>query len=366
MCYNKTMMLKMYLIACAVLIAAASMFSCTKGASFQGMTETTHNPHAFKIATLNMYIGFDIAPLLNGRVHLNETNELVHAMTDAHHMYQKNEPQTRIQAMAKALAELKPDVIGLQEALLFSVNDEVRDDFIAHLMEQTWKMGGPKYKSLSVTTMDIKLPARIGDSLAMLGFTNREAIIYRSDLNCHQLGNGTLYKTARSPVRILGQNAVLKRGYVATRCAANGKTFLVFSTHLDTKDQSTVQEDQARELLRAIHEHSRPTDEAVFVLGDFNAEPGGATKTYSLISAQGFADIYRLLHPDQAGYTCCEISDLTNGHAQGASRYDHVFYSGKVKPVDGNLFANEKTARQNAAGTIWPSDHFGVWGMFEL
>jgi endonuclease/exonuclease/phosphatase family metal-dependent hydrolase len=113
---------------------------------------------------------------------------------------------------------------------------------------------------------------------------------------------------------------------------------------------------QARSLLSFVE--SLPGDLKV-VAGDFNATE--ASSQIRLLSA-AWTDTFRLLHPDEAGLTCC-VDNLTAGPAEPLEkRIDYVFLAGRGAKSARLVSAQRVFDRPfpQAGGWQWASDHIGL------
>lgn len=349
-----------------VLIAFVLFTFPTCGSSSSSNNQIT----SFTVATLNMYMGFDATSLLNGSVDLSNSTAVATAAGSLFDDYQNNEPDTRLSAIASAIVDQSPSIIGLQEAIVLSRGDTTQNDFVTELINNITSLGGPIYQSVSLSTFSQTLPAIIDGTLTSLTLVDRETILYKSDISCSALDSGNIFSSSRDAVTVLGNSITLTRGVIGIQCTIGENSFYVFSTHLDVSSQRSAQENQADELFDYIPDIITNVSLPVLLLGDFNAERDGSTNTYTIITNESFTDAYRQVNTDEAaapGYTCCQENDLSNSTSQNNSRFDYVFYKGDDLTATGaDFFADSQVSRQDSSGTIWPSDHFGVFVTFEF
>lgn len=329
----------------------------------QGNGVTPDSP-TLTVATLNMYLGFNPEQFLDGSVNLTDESDLVRAVDTAFDQFRDTEADERIAAMAEAIVSLSPDLIGLQEAIYLAIGDVPDNDFVQDLIQAIQEAGGPLYSSLTFETFSINVPFQVLGLQVGVLFKDREAILFGDDLECTLLNGGHRYDAARDPITLLGASVVFSRGVLSAECLyKNKRTIHVYSTHLDQETNPVLQEAQADELLKFIQSSRANPSDPVFLLGDFNAlEVGGATETYAKIRKTGFQD--SSIDP---GPTCCQAEDLSNTVSEATERIDFIFYqSGGVVPLEGGTFADDPFPKSDSLGTLWPSDHFGVYARFQV
>jgi endonuclease/exonuclease/phosphatase family metal-dependent hydrolase len=131
-----------------------------------------------------------------------------------------------------------------------------------------------------------------------------------------------------------------------------GEVTLVVTHLTDKAPQKNL--GQARSLLSFVE--SLPGELKV-VGGDFNATQD--SPQIGLLSA-AWIDTFRLLHPDDAGLTCC-VDDLAAGPSEPLEkRIDALFLAGKggSQPVSAQRVFTQPFPQ--AGGWQWASDHIGL------
>jgi endonuclease/exonuclease/phosphatase family metal-dependent hydrolase len=147
----------------------------------------------------------------------------------------------------------------------------------------------------------------------------------------------------------------------------------VFVTHLNWRlDHGSVRSKQVAFVAERIAELAPP--EAGFLppilMGDFNAAPDADEIRYltGLHALDGksvyFADAWVYGGDGSAGATYDPRNDYARKNREPARRIDYVFTRGpdaelRGEPQSARLAFNEPVAA--ADGTLWPSDHFGVY-----
>jgi len=218
------------------------------------------------------------------------------------------------------IREHKPDVLGLQEALRFQI-----DEILAAV---------PGYALLGVGRDDAKTQGE------------HAAVLYRPDrLKLDQQGNFWFSETTDVPGSKHWGNQITRMCTWARFQTVEGETpFYFFNLHLDHQSQPS-REKSADLLLRKIEvrEHQDP----VIVTGDFNA---GETNPAVTRMKAGFKDSFRMLHPDAR-----EVATF-NGFKSpmpGGDKIDYVFVGPSIQVREAAIVRDQTNGH-------YPSDHFPV------
>lgn len=327
--------------------------------------------NTLRVATLNMYVGFDMAPAVSGELDTSDPRNVEGLIGRLGDTFKSNRPDERIRAMARELVKAAPDVISLQEAVSLKLYGFPLGDYAADVADEIRNLGGPDYGTLSLETFSLEGTFGAGAIPAQVAFQDNETVLYRKEMRCRGLDEGRIFTTARAPARILGEAFALKRGVIGMNCVSpSGRPFYLYNTHLDVISQGSVQESQALELVDYIRATAVNADHPVIVTGDFNArEDLSRTRTYAILREAGFSDAFRERYPDPSahpGFTCCQSETLRNAASIAGGRYDYVFFKGGDLGVkEASLFANAPFPLESEPAELWPSDHFGVWADFE-
>jgi len=224
------------------------------------------------------------------------------------------------------IAAEDPDILGLQEALRFQL-DEIGAAFAA-------------YQEVGVGRDDGVVA---GEYAAIL--------IRRDRFTVEASGTFWLSDTPATPGSMSWGNRIPR---VCTWAVLvdrmTHRRFAVFNTHLDHESQP-ARERGTRLIVERIG--SLAEDVPVLVLGDFNAGEDNAALTP--FRTAGFVDVYRTVDPDPAG-------DGTFGGFRGDStgdRIDYIFARGgwTVRAAD---------ILRRRSGVRDPSDHFPVTARLRL
>lgn len=238
------------------------------------------------------------------------------------------------------LQALEPDILGLQEALDFQL-DEMRGML-------------PGYAQIGVGRDD---GMRKGEHAAILVRGDRYAI--------DRSATTWLSDTPNEPGSKTWGNGITR---VVTWARLidlhSGRAMWVYNVHLD--HQSQASRERSVELVSQLI-HDRPFgDEPVIVMGDFNAgesnsacqylrgEVGSASGRDEAPASPRLVDSFRVLHADagEAG--------TFNGFrdARGGEKIDHIFASPGLRVLEAEI------DRTRGDGKACPSDHDAVWAKF--
>lgn len=365
------------------------------------------------VMTQNQYFGTDFAPVLQAAMTKPfDPVALNAAVVSALAQIAASQPAERVKMLAANIAQRKPDVVGLQEVHTFVCmpltpqvagqgceHPILKAAFTDHLADTVQALGGRYVAVARLTNMSIDLPNGIpfstdGVSLAMVGLTDRDAILVRADvpaqavdlpalIGCraslprHQGCNYDI-PAAGGPPRFTfptGQTIVVERGYVAVDVKVGGRDYRVFNTHLEQRllvgslpGTRLLQVLQASELYLAATKAQPPKGD-LLVVGDFNSDPADAVivagstsfpTPYMIFANGGFTDAWTMRPHAEAGFTCCQAPDLSNRRSELYERVDLIWSLRRPeRVVDMKLIGNtmgDKT-RSPGNGGLWPSDH---------
>lgn len=315
--------------------------------------------------TQNVYVGVDLFELVNA----DSVIELVLAVEGFLDDLDPARYEARARGIVAGIADAEPDVVALQEVALIEPADsdspENADDSIDFLarIESALRAANLDYEVAAETvTTDVELPGFTDDLGVRVA--NRDVLLVHSDHTTTGVETDTY--DATTPVEIPGTDSeiAVTRGYCAVDVVMERGEFTAVSTHLESAS-NVARRQQARELLDSL-----PEDRPVALCGDFNTGPGTVRDTYELLTAS-FEDPHAALEPDRDGFTCCQAPDLTNDDSQLDRRIDGVLARGDVQPTAVHRVGHEpedRVAVESDDGTVrlWPSDHAGVVGTFEL
>jgi endonuclease/exonuclease/phosphatase family metal-dependent hydrolase len=325
-------------------------------------------PHPFAgdrqvtVMTRNLYLGADLNPIFQAP---NLFGPYA-AVGAAWAQVQANDFPSRVQALADEIAASRPDLVGLQEAVIFrtdvppdgsatpaeTVVYEFVDSLVGALADR-----GLTYDPVSIFSgTDAELPAglpptkdvRVTDRVVVLARTDEKTADLK--LSNPQSGRYAASLTITTP----GGPLTLPRGWASVDVNIRGKSFRFVTTHLEAVTP-LVRNPQAAELVSG----PTNTDLPVVLVGDMNSGPGGDLTAYGILTAGGFADAW-----SGGPLTCCHKNDLHNPDPTLTKRIDLILTRGGFETVSVDI-VGEAAADRTPSG-LWPSDHAGVVATLRL
>jgi len=241
--------------------------------------------------------------------------------------------EQRREAIAATLAEVRPDLCGLQEV---------------------WGAAGEN------------LAAELAERLGMhwcwaVAAEGREGV---------SLGNAIL---SRWPIAAQAQAGLpvgdlIREGRVAVhaRIDTPGGVLPLFTTHLTSGlGRSQVRTAQVRGLAGFVAEHATGCDYPPVVTGDLNAEPGsdelrllGGVLTAPAAPGLVLVDAWRYADPGDPGFTWDRRNGYLAGGALPDARIDYIL-AGLPRQGRGRV-RSARLAGTAPVDGVWPSDHFAV------
>ena len=350
-------------------LTALSVAPGARGAS--GAAQTA--PATPTVMTRNVYLGIDLFRLFRAESRAafrRIVGELLAEVDPA--VY-----EARADAIAGEIAAAGADVVALQEVVLLRTQrpgdfgsesseraSDVLVDFLS-LLESALADRDLDYEVVGVaTTTDVELPADTEDGQVDVRLTDRDVLLVRGDLETEDVETGSFEAALPIPVPDSDRTLVLERGYCTAAVTVDGVGFTTVATHLESVSPMARQQ-QARELLGML-----PASRPVVVAGDFNSGPGSETTTYDLLTGE-LRDAYAVRGPDGDGFTCCQAGSLRNDASRLTTRIDALLYRGEVRPTAVNRVGHRPEDRvevdvDGETVRLWPSDHAGVVGTFEV
>jgi endonuclease/exonuclease/phosphatase family metal-dependent hydrolase len=126
----------------------------------------------------------------------------------------------------------------------------------------------------------------------------------------------------------------------------------------DTIGQHTL------ELLQLATDFNNKTPLPLVFGGDFNTtadDPSNPSfAIYQTLIKAGLTDAWKLLHPNQPGFTCCQDADLLNATTFPTikHRIDLILFRGLAGVNNMKVFGDKPSDRTPSG--LWPSDHAGI------
>ncbi|GAB7094238.1 hypothetical protein JCM30237_13900 [Halolamina litorea] len=296
------------------------------------------------VLTQNLYLGSALAPVLQAETE----SEFEETVDRIYQNVLESRFEQRAEGLAGEIADVEPDVIGLQEAARFveQGDESTTRDYLETLLEKLEGEGLSYTEVASVDTFDAEVPVSSGSAPGRVRFLNSDVILAREGVKTSADDASTYYTG--------GREFGIGRGY----CSATVEdTFTFVNTHLSTRRTPLLQLAQASELL------IRFRDPPTVLVGDFNSGPStGKTRAYDILTRR-YSDAYAAVNPDEEGETCCQHPTLTNETLALGRRIDHVFTHGDIDARKAERVGHDPDAR---VGERWPSDHAGVMAELEL
>jgi endonuclease/exonuclease/phosphatase family metal-dependent hydrolase len=292
--------------------------------------------------------------------------DLMTKVAAVYHGYVARNFADRAAVLAAEVEATRPDLIGLQEAVLVRTDARldgaaspattVAFDYVQILLAALAARGLSYEIVTQLAGMDVELPSALGFDVR---HTDREVILARSDLTTADLklsnvqtGHFAVNCSIPTPFGAV----LIRRGWAAVDAKVRGKSFRFITTHLDgdcLAVTSAIQQAQAAEVVAGPATTHLPL---VFV-GDLNSPADGSGATYNTLTGDGFSDVWTTAGTG-SGLTCCHASDLLNEQSTLNRRIDLILTRGDVE-VRHVAILGDNAALKTPSGS-WPSDHAGV------
>ena len=301
----------------------------------------------------NIDEGTDFLPLLFA---VSTGGDIAAAVSATFAQVQASDIPGRMQLLADEIAAGRPDLAGLQESTVWSVNGVTRYDLLGILLTDLAAEGqhyGVVVKSPETPTLS--LPDAQGN---IISFQDSNVILARTDLPPGALRLSNVQEgqyAAHLSLPLPGVGSIpLTRSWASVDVQRWGERFRFITTHLETLS-SAVTEAQTEELLAG----PANTSLRVILTGDFNATPD--TGTYSAVVGAGFLDAWTQTHPVDPGYTWGPTAETTRDFNQ---RIDYVFANGGIQVESATLLGTDPAFHTDSG--LYPSDHLGLLVTFNL
>jgi endonuclease/exonuclease/phosphatase family metal-dependent hydrolase len=336
------------------------------------------------VMTRNVFLGADLGPALDATtldgaidgagVILNEVDET-------------NFPE-RAKPLAKEIADLEPDLVGLQEVALWRQQipsdlppefggtpaTDVRYDFLALLLQELRNIDANYEVVRGQEEFDQELPADLDGSNETGGFfgaeldarlTMRDVILAKKGSTVKPTGETDLAHFTNTFNPVIGGvlRIPVERGWVSTEVevGASGTEFRFVNTHLEAFGADTIREAQAMELFAPGGPLN--TDKQVILAGDLNSGTAArhniqGTDQLAFQALLGFG-----MTDNGAIHSCC-YSDLFDPTQVFDHTVDHVLTKPGLETRNAFVTGNDPAERTPSG--LWPSDHGGVVSTVEL
>jgi endonuclease/exonuclease/phosphatase family metal-dependent hydrolase len=327
-----------------------------------------HGAATVRVMTQNLFMGTDFPELVAAQT----LPEFFQAVTTTYQNVLATRPPERMAAIAREIARLQPDLVGLQEAAILRTGPtppatNVEFDMLQILLAGLDKLGQHYIVVAKLTGLDAEAPSSIPDFFVR--FTVQDVILARTDRPADALSLSNVQMQPYS-TQITFQTAVgpitNPAGWASVDVRGRGWRFRFVTTHLALAPDfnPTIPLAQAQEL----RDTAGDTDLPVVFVGDFNSIASDSTnptfETYQSFIEAGFVDTWRQTHPIDPGFTCCQSPDVSNAKSTLSVRIDLILAQGRIDIVNARL-VGDKQADRTPSG-LWPSDHAGVTATLQL
>jgi len=344
--------------------------------------QAAENGKRVTVMTRNLYLGADLTPVVGA---ILGGGDVLSAVGGAWANVQATDFPTRAVALAEEVKAERPDFIGLQEAVKWSVGipfdpadaSVVVYDYVA-ILQSALAARGLHYDVVVIADeFTAEVPGIVPGSPYLVDIPGvpfplplLDVRLQDRDVLLARHGGGFQITNASSHHY---QNnldlgfAVETRGWVQADVKLGQREFRVVNTHF-TNEHPGVRYLQAGELLTGPCSTSLP----VVLLGDFNSDgndPSGAGSgaPYNLIRSAGFGDAWVDAHPGDPGLTYGQEPTLRvptwpstgiGWPPEPVERIDFVlFRGGGITAYDADIFGKSVADMYDG---LWPTDHAGV------
>lgn len=333
---------------------------------------------AVRVMTQNLYIGLDVFRITGAAL-----EDIPFAVAAGFADFVANRPEERMAAVAREIALIQPELVGLQEVvevLSQSPSDAIGGnltpnatepvvDFLGTLLDELARRGVRYEVATQQLGADLELPRFDGLVDGQPVFTDvrsrfSDVILRRVDVSAEPLF--AINYSAALPIPTLPGLQVV-RNAVGVVARVGGETVRFASTHLEPlvpgqPDASQPQLGQVTELVALLADAELAPELPTVVVGDFNS-PAETGASYQLMTGAGYSDVWtESLDMGQSGSTCCQAVVLDNPQSLLSERIDYVWTNGlttRLPPLAVTV-GDQPFFRTGGDPRLWPSDHAGL------
>ena len=308
-------------------------------------------PATLKFMTYNVNEGTDHVHVLTA---LQKGTDLPPAVGQDYADVVASDILDRALGIAHVILQSHADVIGLQEATVYTVNGHVTYDLLGSILTDL-NAHGEHYELVEkAPALDIQLPDAAGD---WIGEADQNAILVRvrPGDDAIQVSNAQTGTFAAHATITLGSLSLpVTRSWASADFTVKGHSVHFVTAHLESLDPRLA-DAQAQELLAGPAQSKLP----VVVGADFNTPATGTGAAYNDFAAPttGFIDAWKARHPNDAGYTWGEQPDPHSPAVNLTERIDFIFVHGARVLSSQELGFHR---RDWVPAHVWPSDHAAV------
>jgi hypothetical protein len=321
-------------------------------------------PGAGTVMTYNVNEGTDFLQVVGATTELQFLVGVGQILTQV----QGTNPPERMQAVAREILDIQPELISLQEVDQWYTGTfdpiagtcgtmTLQYDMLQELLSALAAQGGHYEVAVQVTQNAFPpTPGLIPPSTYVcVALNDYNVVLARTDLpswvfqwsnpQSGQFANELILPTPLGPV-------LYPRAWASVDAQFFGHSFLYINTHLESFD-ANIRELQGGELRAGPANTSLP----LIIAMDSNSQafPQPQDPTYVDFVAAGYHDVWSKLFPKRAGLTCCQDEADNNPVSQLYQRIDVVLTHGRVRPWGAVLIGNNPRSR--LPDGLWPSDH---------
>jgi endonuclease/exonuclease/phosphatase family metal-dependent hydrolase len=310
-----------------------------------------------RVMTYNLNNGSDLIPLFS----VTKPQDIPGAVSRVLAEVTASDIPDRAVALAHVIEASHADLIGVQEASVWSVNGVTRFDLLGDVMKALAHDGAHYRVASRVNAFGGRLPDAQGETV---GLQDQNATLVRTDLPARQFQVSNVqtgFYTARFnlPLPGLPQPLPAPDSWQSVDVTMHGDRFRFFNTHLDS-NSPLVNDAQAKELVALVGKSPLPG----IVVGDFNAAANGTgSPTYRDLTHGGLHDAWSQRHPGDPGLTW-GATPPSDPKPQLSQRIDLIFSHGPFT-VDDVVRVGGRRSDRTPSG-LWPSDHLGVVATLDL
>ena len=356
--------------------------SCSIVLSVVSLTEAqapAHEDGSLTVMTWNLYLGAPLESLFA----VDSPLALAFEGATLWATVQQTNFDERAEAITDQIALKQPDLIGLQEAVLWRIQspgdfaggnlvpnaETVVYDFLQILLDKL-EIRGLHYDVLAVVeASDIEgLAFRPGSFTATddIRMTDRDVILARADVQegRHEYSNVQAKNFhAKVTQAVMGVPIDILSSWASVDVNTPDGTLRFVTTHLSALSD-VVRLVQIGELLAGPLD----TDLPVIFVGDLNSSASAEAlvndaPTYDFLISYGFVDAWKQAGSGP-GLTAWQDGDLLSPESILDRRIDFVLYRGNVTVLNSDVVGEEQEDRTSSG--LWPSDHAGVSAEFVL
>ena len=344
-----------------LIAAGLALVACNQDTTAPALDQSTAGTEAITVMTRNAYIGADVDAVIAALMSENPDDDFP-TLLGAINTLQATDLPTRARGFAAEISRTRPDVVGFQEITQLNIHlgdlgvpVDLDLDFLPAIQAALTEAGLHYEVGGQVQNIEVTL---LGGLIHMVDY---DVVLYNPNRVQWQT---VLAQNFSTNLGQIADGVVLKRGFIAGTATIGDMTYSVVSTHPEPDlnaetDLSELRYAQMLEIATNLGDAS-----PAIVMGDLNDDPGSLM--YQLLTGAGFTDVWTALRPNQAGYTCCHLPDLSNAQATFDQRRDYVFARGfghGDRDLNGSVTIVGDQPSDRLSGPvypIWPSDHAGV------